>query len=158
MRMYGWSALSAALPVVALAMLLFGSDAIAEQSPAPCHMRLAVELTPDVPDPSDVGFLSSLLDNQVGYRLTLQQQRSGSVIILMLTGPGPDDRCQEVIETLRKDARVLSVYVYGKPSETTASDTAITAKTIKGFQRVRVAWATSWIPAPIVAARGASTP
>jgi hypothetical protein len=70
-------------------------------------MQLTVELWPDVPDPSDPEFLSSLLNNHVGYRLTLQQQRSSTVVVLNLTGPG---RCEDVVETMRKDARVLSVH------------------------------------------------
>jgi hypothetical protein len=74
-------------------------------------MRLTVELTPDVPNPTDVGFLSSLLSNHSNYRLTLSQQRSDSVMVLELNGPGPDYRCQDVVETMRKDGRVLSVHV-----------------------------------------------
>jgi len=52
-------------------------------------MQLTVELTPDVPDPQDAGFLSSLLSNQVNYRLTMLRERDGSVIVLELTGPAP---------------------------------------------------------------------
>jgi hypothetical protein len=44
--------------------------------------------------------------------LTLRRQRDGSVIVLELTGPGPDYLCRNVIEAMRKDGRVLSVRVY----------------------------------------------
>jgi hypothetical protein len=74
-------------------------------------MRLSVELTPDVPNPLDSGFLSSLLSNQVSYRLTVRGWRPGSVIVIELTGPGPEYRCQNVVEAMRKDGRVLSINV-----------------------------------------------
>jgi hypothetical protein len=97
--------LSAAL----LAALLVNN--IAAASPAVCSVRLSVELTPDVPNPLDVGFLSSLLSNQAGYRLTLLGSRPGSVIVTELAGPGPGYRCQNVVEAMRKDGRVLSIHV-----------------------------------------------
>jgi hypothetical protein len=78
-------------------------------------MRLSVELTPDVPDPRDVGFLSSLLGAHPAYELTLRRTRDGSVIVLELTGPGPDYRCQNVVEAIRRDGRVLSVRVRENP-------------------------------------------
>jgi hypothetical protein len=84
---------------------------VAAASPAVCDMRLAIELTPDVPDPLDSGFLSSLLNNKVSYRLTLLSQQPGSVIVTELVGPGPESRCRKVVETMRKDARVLSVHL-----------------------------------------------
>lgn len=97
-----------------LAAVLVNNSAAA--SPAACDMRLSVELTPDVPNPLDSGFLGSLLSNQVSYRLTLRQQRTGSVIVLELTGPGPDYRCRNVVEAMRKDGRVLSIQLDQEPS------------------------------------------
>jgi hypothetical protein len=93
---------------------LLGTDAAAAATPAPCDMRLSVELTPDVPNPGDVGFLSSLLGDHTGYQLNLRRQRDGSVIVLELTGPGPDYLCRNVIEAMRKDGRVLSVRENGE--------------------------------------------
>ena len=84
---------------------------VAAASPAVCNMRLSVELTPDVPNPLDSGFLSSLLSNQASYRLTLRGSRSGSVILLELAGPGPGYRCQNVVEAMRRDGRVLSIHI-----------------------------------------------
>jgi hypothetical protein len=84
---------------------------VAAASPAVCNMRLTIELTPDVPDPLDSGFLSSLLNNKVSYRLTLLSQQPGSVIVTELVGPGPEYRCRNVVETMRKDGRVLSVHL-----------------------------------------------
>jgi len=102
--------LSAAL----LAALLVNNSAAA--SPAVCNMRLSVELTPDVPNPLDSGFLSSLLSNQASYQLTLLRQSSGSVIVLELAGPGPEYRCQNVVEAMRQDGRVLSIHLDREPS------------------------------------------
>jgi hypothetical protein len=84
--------------------------------PAPCDMRLSVELTPDVPNAGDAGFLSSLLGDHSGYQLTLRRQRDGSVLVLELTGPGSDYLCRNVVEAMRKDGRVLSVRVDEEPT------------------------------------------
>jgi hypothetical protein len=84
---------------------------VAAASPAVCNMRLAIELTPDVPDPLDSGFLSSLLSNQVSYRLSLLGRQPGSVIVTELEGPGPEYRCRNVVEAMRKDGRVLSIHL-----------------------------------------------
>jgi hypothetical protein len=78
-------------------------------APASCNLELTVALTPDVPNPRDPGFLSSLLSNHLSYRLILLQQHDTSVIGGELTGPGPESGCRDVIETMRKDGRVLSV-------------------------------------------------
>ena len=80
-------------------------------SAAVCERRLTVEFTPDVPDPRDTGFLSSLLSNEVGYRLVFRRQADDTNITVELVGPGPAYRCQEAIDTLSRDARVLSVQV-----------------------------------------------
>jgi hypothetical protein len=94
---------------VLLAAVLAGG--LAPASAAVCKMRLRVELTPDVPVPLDPGFLSSLLSNRVSYRLTLLGLRPGSVIVTELAGPGPEYRCRKVVETMRRDGRVLSIHL-----------------------------------------------
>jgi hypothetical protein len=95
---------------------------IAAASPAVCNLRLSIELTPDVPDPFDSGFLSSLLNNQVSYRLTLLGRQPGSVIVTELVGPGPGYRCQNVVEAMRKDGRVLSIHLDQDQQTDTSSD------------------------------------
>jgi hypothetical protein len=78
--------------VVLVAVL--GGNAAAAAPPAPCDQRLAVELTPDAPNPRDVGLLNSLLSNHPSCQLSLRQQRNDSVI-LELT-PANSDEAQAV--------------------------------------------------------------
>jgi hypothetical protein len=96
------------LSVAILAAAVVTNGAAA--SPAMCDARLHVELTPAVPNPRDSWFLSSLLSNQVNYPLTLRGQRTGFAIF-ELTGPGPEYPCQNVVDEMRKDGRVLSIHV-----------------------------------------------
>jgi hypothetical protein len=72
-------------------------------------MRLAVQVTPDVPNPGDGEFLSSLLGNHPGYQLFLLQVVDDTNVVLQLQGPGSPDRCQAVIDSMRNDGRVLSI-------------------------------------------------
>ncbi len=89
MKLYRWLTLLGAALIIMLEVLIFaGATSTANAaSPAPCDRRLTVELTPDAPNPDDVGFLSSLLSNQAGYRLTLQPQDDPSVITNAPNGP-----------------------------------------------------------------------
>jgi hypothetical protein len=98
-----------------LASVLLCNTATAA-APAPCDVKLTVELTPDVPNPTDEGFLGSLLSDQVDYLLSLRRERSDSLLVLELTGPGPGYRCRRAIEAIRRDGRVLSVHVNEEPS------------------------------------------
>jgi hypothetical protein len=99
-----------ALGTLLLASLIATSAAAAE-APASCHERLTIELTPDVPNAHSTGFLGSLLSNHIDYMLTLRRERSDSVIVVELAGPGPAYRCQNVVEAIRRDGRVLSANV-----------------------------------------------
>ena len=89
------------------------APALPAAPPVRCDMRLRVELTPDVTNPSDAGTLSSLLRDHPGYRLSLRRQDldNASVIMVDLTGSGPDVGCQAVVEAMRKDARIFTVDV-----------------------------------------------
>jgi hypothetical protein len=94
--------------VLAVAALAVGSAAAAV--PPTCTRHLSVELTPDVPNPRDLAFLSSLL-TQPGFQLAWRGQ-TGSVIELELTGPAPDDQCRAAIAAMRKDSRVQTITVH----------------------------------------------
>jgi hypothetical protein len=115
----------------ALLVVVLASNVTAA-SPAMCDMRLSIELTPDVPEPPDSGFLSSLLNNQVSYRLSLLGRQSGSVIVTELAGPGPEYRCRNVVEAMRKDGRVLSIHVDQEVAMSAATDSdAVQAVTVE---------------------------
>jgi hypothetical protein len=111
--------LAAALLAAALVQLApasgtaAASKTAAPPSAAPCDMRVRVELTPDMPQPLDAGFVNSLLSKHSAFRLTLRQQDAynPSVIGLDLAGPGPEAACREVVNSMRKDSRVVSVDV-----------------------------------------------
>ena len=104
-----------AAPILIVALALTAcSTAHAESLPsASCEVHLAVKLTPDVPNPRDAGFLSSLLNSNTAYALRLQREEAGSVIVLDLTGPGHEDSCRQVVDTMRKDGRVVRVDMLG---------------------------------------------
>jgi hypothetical protein len=94
------------------------APALSASPPVQCELQLRVELTPDVTNPSDAWTLSSLLRDHPGYRLTLRGQdlENASVIMVDLTGPGPDEGCRTVVEAMRKDARIFSVDAQGSAS------------------------------------------
>jgi hypothetical protein len=92
-----------------------GGGAAGATSIPSCAMHLSVLLTPDVPNPFDKGFLSSLIGNHPSYQLNARLPADGSALDVMLNGPGPNYRCQVVIDAMRKDARVLSIDVQPEP-------------------------------------------
>lgn len=104
---------------------LFAAQTAAASPAMSCDVQLTVELTPDVPDPSDVGFLSSLLNNHPGYHLKLLRAIDPALIQLELSGPGPGYLCVGVVDTMRKDGRVLSVRIDADPEVSANSPTAL---------------------------------
>jgi hypothetical protein len=98
-----------AIAVAAALLQIMSSGTAAGTSPVDCDLRLLVELTPDVPDPRQGNFLSSLLGRNINYRLTYQLRSDASVLVLELTGPGPTYACQGVVDDMRKDGRVRSI-------------------------------------------------
>ncbi len=94
-----------------LASALAAGPVWADPAPPPpmCTRHLTLELTPDVSNPRDLTFLSSLLSTP-GYQLTWRGQTESTVEV-ELSGPGPEDQCRAVIAAMRKDTRVQSVSV-----------------------------------------------
>jgi hypothetical protein len=78
-------------------------------APPQCSMRLSVEVTPDVPNPGNGAFISSLLGNHTDYQLYLLRVVDDTHVILRLQGPGPAERCQAVVDSIGNDGRVLSI-------------------------------------------------
>jgi hypothetical protein len=113
--MSGWPRRIGFFGAVVLVSVLVSNTASAGPAGA-CDLRLTVQLTPDVPNPTDMGFLDSLLSNQVDYQLILRRERSDTLLVVELTGPGPYYRCRNAIEAIRRDGRVVSVHVNNGPS------------------------------------------
>jgi hypothetical protein len=97
-----------------LLAVALGSGSAVAALPELCSLQLKIVLTPGVPDPRNEGFLSSLLTNESGYQLSLVRQVDDSTVVVDLLGPGPDLRCQQVVDVIRKDSRVESVKVSPK--------------------------------------------
>ena len=106
--------LAATGAIVAVFGLLGVRQARADEPIAPpkCALRLSVEVTPDVPNPGDGGFISSLLGDNAGYQLFLLQVVDDTHVNLQLQGPGPAERCQAVVASISNDGRVASIQVY----------------------------------------------
>jgi hypothetical protein len=99
-------------------VIILSGSAVRSEPPLElqCTLQLNVTLTPDIPDATNPGFLSSLIGNHVSYRLFLLQQLSSTDIVVDLTGPGPAYLCGKVIDAMSRDARVQSIQV-ANPSE-----------------------------------------
>lgn len=74
-----------------------------------CALRLSVEVTPDVENPADPGFISSLLGNNVGFQLFLMNRVDDTHVNLQLQGPGEASNCRAVVKSMREDGRVSSI-------------------------------------------------
>jgi dolichol-phosphate mannosyltransferase len=97
------------LAVLAGSMVPTRAAAQGKAPAAQCRARLAVSLSPEVPNPRDPAFLSSLA-GEPGFRLVWLGHSDMSQT-LELIGPGPAYRCTREIERMRSDARVLDIRV-----------------------------------------------
>jgi hypothetical protein len=112
-RACDWARVGTPALIAAVGLLIAPYDVSADEPIAPpkCAMHLSVEVTLEVPDPSDAGFLSSLLGNHAGYQLFLLRVASDTRVELQLQGPGPAERCQGVVDDMSNDGRVESIDV-----------------------------------------------
>jgi hypothetical protein len=97
---------------IVLLMLLLMPCVRAEADAPQCQQHLIVHLTPDVPNPADAGFLSSLVTIPY-YRLVWVRKVSDDIVALDLSGPGTADDCTRVIEAMRRDSHVVSIELGG---------------------------------------------
>lgn len=97
--------------LLTLASLLPCELSVADE-PAHCDVHVVVHVTPDVPNPGNVGFLSSLVTDP-NFRLTWLGKLSDRDWALELSGPGAPEACEKVIDGMRRDARVVSVEIQG---------------------------------------------
>jgi len=79
-------------------------------APAQCDVHLVVHVTPDVPNPGNAGFLSSLVTDP-NFRLMWLGKLSDRDWAVELSGPGAPEACERVIDGMRRDARVVSVEI-----------------------------------------------
>jgi hypothetical protein len=96
-----------------LAVAATGAASAQDTAAAPlrCSVHFTAELTPDVPNPRDPGFVSSLLGDHGGYRLFLRHVIDDTHLDMLLVGPGPKRNCRDVVESMRKDSRIQSISV-----------------------------------------------
>jgi hypothetical protein len=99
------------LPLLILTGFLPWAAANAD-APVQCDLHLIVHLTPDVPDPAASGFLSSLLTNP-NFRLNLLGKVGDRDVAMELSGPGAPAACAQVIDGMRRDARIVSIEIQG---------------------------------------------
>jgi hypothetical protein len=92
--------------VLAVALVMNTVQAVADDT---CHLRVALELTPDVPNPRDQGFLDSLVADPVFQLTWVSSNDSG--IVVDLTGPGPGYRCKDAMKQVSTNTHVLNVRV-----------------------------------------------
>jgi hypothetical protein len=71
-----------------------------------CTLRLQVWLTPDVENPKDPAFLSSLVGDPA-YRLVLLRTLEGSEILQL---SGPPNTCHSKLTMMRMNAYVLDIH------------------------------------------------
>jgi hypothetical protein len=88
--------------------LLLGPDIANAQQDA-CRVRIEITLDPEVNDPRDPSFLSSLMGS-AGYQLKWVQG-DDSISIYDLSGPATDNGCANMIEQIGKSSAVTSVRV-----------------------------------------------
>jgi hypothetical protein len=101
-------------PLLALTAILPWAAAHAD-APLQCDVHLLVHLTPDVPDAAASGFLSSLLTNP-NYRLSVLGKVGDRGVAMELSGPGAADSCAQVVDGMRRDARIVAIEIQGGPN------------------------------------------
>jgi hypothetical protein len=77
--------------------------------PDRCHARLSLKLTPDIPNPRDPTFLSTLTANPL-YQITWVEGDDTTAVV-DLTGPATDFHCEDEIRRLGRDAHIMDLKV-----------------------------------------------
>ena len=95
--------------LIASAIVLLIGSAIANAQQDVCRARIEVTLDPEVNDPREPSFLSSLLATP-GYQLTWVSGNDETTIY-ELKGPASDNGCANMIEQIGKSSAVLKVRI-----------------------------------------------
>jgi hypothetical protein len=98
-------------PGVALlaGLCVLGPADVRSAPPDRCHARLSLTLTPDVPNPRDPSFLSTLTANPL-YSL-IWVEGNDTTAVVDLTGPATDYHCEDEIRRLSRDAHIMDLQV-----------------------------------------------
>jgi hypothetical protein len=115
----------AAVVVVAALGLGCVAAAAAQRQPS-CNVRLALTLTPDVPNSQAPGFLGAILSDP-NYKLTWLGG-SDTQATVELTGPGPSSQCEQALNRLSRDTHVLNVEVLPQGEGTAGSPALVRAQ------------------------------
>jgi hypothetical protein len=112
---YGEAAMQRPLLKLLILIAMFPCAAAWADTPVQCDVHLLVHLTPDVPDLAAAGFLSSLLTNP-NFRLAVLGKSGDRDVAMELSGPGSAAACAQVIDGMRRDARIVSIEIQGGTS------------------------------------------
>ena len=80
-----------------------------------CTLRLNVHVTPDVENPRDPGFLSTLAGNPAYSLVYLGNSEESDTVILQLSGP--PGTCRKQVEIMQMDSHIVDIQVMGGEGE-----------------------------------------
>jgi len=76
-----------------------------------CTLQLSVELTPDVENPRDPAFLSTLAGNPAYSLVFIRKSDDGDREVLQLSGP--PGTCRDQLEFMKQNSHVINIEVIG---------------------------------------------
>jgi hypothetical protein len=72
-----------------------------------CTLQLDVQVTPDVENPRDPGFLSTLVGNPAYSLVFVRKSDNGEVLQLS----GPPGTCRDQLEFMRQNSHIINIEV-----------------------------------------------
>jgi hypothetical protein len=97
--------------------LLLPSLAAAQVSK--CTLQLNVQVTPDVENPRDPGFLSTLAGNPAYSLIFVRTSDEGDAEVLQLSGP--PGTCHSQVEIMKMNSHIINIEVMGDSGEDTTT-------------------------------------
>jgi hypothetical protein len=89
------------------AAILLSHIAVAQDTK--CTLQLNVQLTPDVENPRDPAFLSTLAGNPAYSLVFIRKSDDGDREVLQLSGP--PGTCRDQLEFMRQNSHVINIEV-----------------------------------------------
>jgi hypothetical protein len=96
---------------IALLVILLALPGLAAAQGTQCTLLLKVKLTPDVENPKDPAFLSTLVGDP-SYSLVLVRASSDSEVLQL---SGPANSCRKQVGIMRTSAWVIYIHVLKSP-------------------------------------------